>query len=139
MDKLEQEIWKNNYVLPLFEKHKEIPTDYKYLLIEKDYSKMFGGKREAQERMRYMYNDSETFIFAFDNAVSEISKTVKKNLFKKYCEDLAWWEYNKILKSGMFWEFFPNLSGSYKEDEEAFYKFILERENNKKWLDKLLR
>lgn len=31
-------------------------------------------------------------------------------------------EYNKLLKSGMFWEFFPKLSGNWLEDKSEFIK-----------------
>ena len=38
-----------------------------------------------------------------------------------------------IFKSGMFWEFFPNLSGDYLQDKEFFLNFIAERENKKEY------
>ena len=106
MKKLEQQIWKTNYVEPLFKKYESVPTKLKYMFIEKDYHKMFGSKREAQDRMRYMYDDSETFIFAFQNALCEFSVRVRNNLMKKYWEDLALDEYYKLYNSGIFWEFF---------------------------------
>ena len=77
-----KDVYYTKHIEPLFEKYKDIPTEYKYLLIEKDYTKMF-GKRYAQEKLRYMYEDSEDFIIAFRNAVAEFSFTVKKNLFIK--------------------------------------------------------
>lgn len=33
-------------------------------------------------------------------------------------------EYYKVLKSGMFWEFHPELSGIYIDDKEAWSKFL---------------
>lgn len=36
-------------------------------------------------------------------------------------------EYDGLLKSGMFWEFFPELTGSWKEDEDSFTGFIGDR------------
>jgi hypothetical protein len=122
----------------MFERYKEVPTDLKYKFIEKDYTKMFGGKREAESRMRHMYDDSETFIFAFENALCEFSKRVKKNLLKKYFDDLAWWEYGKLHETGMFFEFFGNLSGDYLRDKEFFSNFIAERENKKEYVNLIL-
>ena len=132
------EKYKDPFVTKLFLDYQDVPTEYKYMIIDKDYRQMFGGKREAEDRMKYMYSDTETFIISFDNAVAEFSKTVKKNLFKKYCEDLARSEYYELLKSGMFFEFFPNLSGNYLQDKEEFAKFVTEREISKGWLDKIL-
>lgn len=132
------EKYKDPYVTKLFLDYQDVPTEYKYMIIDKDYRQMFGGKREAEDRMKYMYSDTETFIISFDNAVVEFSKTVKKNLFKKYCEDLARSEYYELLKSGMFFKFFPNLSGNYLQDEKEFTKFVTEREISKGWLDKIL-
>ena len=51
-------IWKRDYVQPLFDKYKEIPTKVKYALIEKDYIRMY-GKKFTEDKMRYMYDDSE--------------------------------------------------------------------------------
>ena len=133
MNKVERQIWKTNYVDPLFEKYESIPTKLKYMFIEKDYHKMFGSKREAQDRMRYMYDDSETFIFAFQNALCEFSVRVRNNLMKKYWEGLSLDEYYGLIKSGMFWEFFPNLSGDYLQDKTVFLNFIAERENKKEY------
>ena len=132
LNKLEQQIWKTNYVEPLFKKYESVPTKLKYMFIEKDYTKMF-GKRMANDQMRYMYDDSETFIFAFQNALCEFSVRVRNNLMKKYWEELSLDEYYGLIKSGMFWEFFPNLSGDYLQDKTVFLNFIAERENKKEY------
>jgi hypothetical protein len=140
MDKLQQEIIKNvrdPFVTSMFERYKEIPTDLKYKFIEKDYTKMF-GKAEGLNRMRHMYDDSETFIFAFENALCEFSKRIKKNLLKKYFEDLALDEYYGLQDKGFFFEFFPNLSGNYLRDKEFFLNFIAERENKKGYVKLIL-
>jgi hypothetical protein len=129
----EQIIWKRDYVQPLFDKYVEIPTKLKYMIIEKDYTKMF-SKSFAQDQMRYMYDDSETFIFALDNALSMLSKAVRKNILKKYFESVALDEYWKVKESGMFWEFFPKLSGVWYEDKDSFINFIAERENKKEYI-----
>jgi hypothetical protein len=125
------------FVTLMFERYKEVPTDLKYKFIEKDYTQMF-GKAEGLSQMRYMYDDSEIFIFAFENALCEFSKRVKKNILKKYFEELALDEYYELLKSGMFWEFFPNLSGEYTRDKEFFINFVAERENKKEYIKLIL-
>lgn len=134
----DEQIWKEDYLQPMFKKYESIPTKLKYMFIEKDYISMY-GKGFAQDQIRYMYDDSETFIFAFENALYEFSKTVKKNVLKKYFEDLTYKEYFYLLKSGMFWEFFPNLSGEYSQDKGFFTSFVTERENNKKYVKLILQ
>ena len=42
------------------------------------------------------------------------------------------YEYEALLKSGMFWEFFPQLSGEWEKDEEEFTEFYINRENKAK-------
>lgn len=130
--------YKDPFVTQMFEKYKDIPTDLKYMFIEKDYTKMF-GKAEGLNQMRYMYDDSEAFIFAFENALAEFGKVARKNLLKKYFEKITLDEYFKILKSGMFWELFPNLSGEYLQDKDFFTTFITERENNKEYVKLILQ
>jgi hypothetical protein len=41
-------------------------------------------------------------------------------------------EYYQLLKSGMFYEFFPDLSGIWDKDKNQFTVFYHDRENNKK-------
>jgi len=36
-------------------------------------------------------------------------------------------EYESILKSGMFFEFFPQLNGNWKDDEIEFTDFVKKR------------
>lgn len=129
---------KDLFVTQMFEKYKDVPTDLKYMFIEKDYAKMF-GKAEGLNQMRYMYDDSETFIFAFENAIAEFGKVARKNLLKKYFEKTILDEYYSLVKSGMFWEFFPNLSGEYLRDKELFTTFITERENSKEYIKLILQ
>lgn len=133
MDILEKEIWKTQYVQPLFDKYKEVPTKLKYLFIMKDHIQML-GKSLAQYQVNLMDDNSDSFIFAFDNSLAGLSKTVKKNLLKKYFEDLAFDEYPKLLKSVIFWEFFPNLTGIWQKDKEYFINFVAERENKKEYI-----
>lgn len=40
-------------------------------------------------------------------------------------------EYKEVLASGMFWEWFPNYSGNWADDEELFTRFYYERVANK--------
>ena len=46
-------------------------------------------------------------------------------------EEIAEYEYPLLLKSGMFFNFFPALSGDWEKDKEEFIKFIEARERNK--------
>lgn len=41
--------------------------------------------------------------------------------------------YDKVLKSGMFWEFYPQLTGVWEEDKEFWEEEYLER--LEKWKD----
>ncbi len=41
-------------------------------------------------------------------------------------------EYNLLLQSGMFWEFFPEFTGNWEKDQEEFTKFIKSRNNENK-------
>ncbi len=137
MDIIEQQIWKTNYVQPMFEKYKEIPTKLKYMFIEKEYCKIF-VKSEGLSQMAHMYDDSETFIFAFESALCEFGKVARKNLLKKYFEELSFKEYYELLTSGMFYEFFPNLTGKWLQDKEFFINFVAERENKKEYVKLIL-
>lgn len=38
-------------------------------------------------------------------------------------------EYNELLKSGMFWEFFPEFTGNWSKDGETFTEFYNIRKN----------
>lgn len=118
----------------LFQKYECVPNKLKYMFIEKDYKDMFGSKREVESRMRYMYDNIETFIFAFENALCEFSLAVRRNILKKYWEKLSLDEHYGLMKSGMFWEFFPNLSGKWLQDKEFFLNFIAERETKKEYV-----
>ena len=40
-------------------------------------------------------------------------------------------EYDQLLTSGMFWEFFPEFTGEWSKDELAFTEFYNKRENDK--------
>jgi hypothetical protein len=35
--------------------------------------------------------------------------------------------YNKLLKSGMFWEFYPQLTGDYEEDKDFWFEEYIEQ------------
>jgi len=131
MDSLEKEIWRRDYVQPLFDKYKEIPTKLKYMFIEKDYTRMFGSKREAESRMTYMYDDSQTFIFAFADALCEFTPRVRKNLIQKYWEDLAIKEFLKIADSGSY---FKHFSGKWLQYKEYFCNLVAEREKDKEYV-----
>ena len=130
----DKEIWQEDYVQPMFKMYELVPTKLKYMFIEKDYVSMY-GRQMANDQMRYMYSDSDDFIFAFEGALYSFSKTVKKNLLKKYFEELALDEHYKLIESGMFWEVFPNLSGKWLQDRGFFINFVTERESKKEYTD----
>lgn len=46
-------------------------------------------------------------------------------------EELARNEYAQLLHSGMFWEFFPELTGEWERDRDAYLKFYVARETQK--------
>lgn len=115
--------YRDPFVTLMFESYKEVPTDLKYMFIEKGYSRMFGGKKEAQQRMRYLYDNSETFIFAFENALCEFSLTVRRNLIKKYWEELA---LDLFMESGE--------KGKWGAVKQQFIDKIAEKEDKKEYL-----
>lgn len=127
----DKEIWQEDYLQPMFKKYESIPTKLKYMFIEKDFTRMF-GKQMADDQMRYMYDDSEDFIFGFENALYSLSKTIKKNLIKKYFEKLAFDEWYEIAESGSYFKYF---SGKWLQDKEFFINFITERESKKDYID----
>ena len=133
--KTDRQIWKEDYIDPMFKKYESVPTKLKYMFIEKDSIKMSGGKRKAQDRMKYMYDDTEAFIFAFENALEDFSKITRKNLIKKYWEDLALDDYIKLADSGSYFKYF---SGNWKQDKEYFINVISERENKKEYVKLIL-
>lgn len=130
----EKEIWQEDYVQPMFKMYEIVPTKLKYMFIEKDYVKML-SKELATYHLNMMTPECDDFIFGFENALYSLSKTVKKNLLKKYFEELSWYEHNELLKPGMFWEIFPNLSGVWLQDKEYFINFVTERESKKDYID----
>ena len=131
-------IWKRDYIDPMFEKYKDIPTKLKYMFIEKDYINMY-GKQMANDQMRYMYNDTENFIFAFENSLYSFNKTIKKNILKKYLEDLALNEYGKLHDSkSLTVKGFPKLIGSWKIDKDYFSNFVFSKEKNKQYVKQIL-
>lgn len=125
------EIWQEDYVQPMFKKYESIPTKLKYIFIEKDFINMF-GKQMANAQISYMYDNSADFIFAFEGALYSLSKTVKKNLLKKYFEELALDDYIKLADSGSYFKYF---SGKWLQDKEYFINFVTERESKKEYVD----
>ena len=125
-------IWKTNYLDPMFEKYKFIPTKLKYMFIEKDYITMY-GKQMTNDQIRYMYDDTENFIFAFENSLDSFSKTIKKNILKKYWEELAWDMYLKVDKT-----YNKYYSGFWKQDKDFFIKFCAEKEKDEQYIKQIL-
>jgi hypothetical protein len=46
-------------------------------------------------------------------------------------EEIIKSEYEQLKASGMFWEFFPELSGEWERDQSPYTKFYQERERRK--------
>lgn len=125
-------IWERDYLYPMFEKYKAIPTKLKYMFIEKDYINMY-GKQMANDQMQYMYDDTEDFIFAFENSLDSFSKTIKKNIIKKYWEELAWDMYLKVGKT-----YDKYYSGFWKQDKDFFIAFCGEKEKGEQYIKQIL-
>lgn len=121
----------------LFEKYKEVPNVVKYALIEKDYTNMY-GKTKAQDLMCYMYDDTETFIFAFECALYGLGKTAKRNVLLKELAWFAFLEYEKLIETGWDVKEFPYLTGNWQKDREQFTTFVTDRELNKDWVKLIL-
>jgi hypothetical protein len=130
----DKQIWQEDYMQPMFKKYESVPTKLKYIFIKKDFVKMF-GKELATYHLNMMSPKCDDFIFGFENALYEFSKTIKKNLLKKYFEELALDEWYKLQELGVFYEYFPNLSGKWLQDKEFFINFVTERENKKEYID----
>lgn len=131
---LERERWDNEVIKPMFKKYESVPTELKYMLIEKDYINMY-GKSMANDQMRYMYDYTDNFIFSFENALASFSKTVRKNLLNKYFEELAFKDWRKILESGSY---NINFSKNWKKDKEHFIKVVAEKEDKKEYVKLIL-
>lgn len=75
--------YKDLFVTQMLQKYESVPVKLKYIFIEKHYIKIF-GKNLASHHVNMLTDECEDFIFAFENALDEFSKTVKKNLLKKF-------------------------------------------------------
>lgn len=114
----------------LVDRYKEVPSKIKYALILKDLTRMY-GKEFAENQIRHMYEDSETFIFSFENALAELSKTVKKNVINKTVEnDIAICHYIRLEESGRLKELYPNSTGIWKDDKAEIIKSYWEQHGN---------
>lgn len=131
-------IQERDYVKELFEKYKDIPTKVKYAFIFEDYKEMYGGKREAESRMSHLYDDSKTFIYDFDNALCEFGKVKSKNILKKAWEDMAYWEYIKLVENGWDIKKYPYFTGNWRNDSEQFISDFISREEKKEYVKLIL-
>lgn len=119
------------YLGVLRENFNNIPQEIKSAIVDRDYKEMYGWE--------YTGHDGTPLDIAFENAIYSLSKTVKKNIIKKTVDNLLVPnEYWSLQRSGMFYEFFPQLSGELGKDREAFTKFWMNRENSKGWIDLVL-
>jgi hypothetical protein len=61
-----------------------------------------------------------------------LTKEILTTDWDELSKEIAEYEYPLLLKSGMFFNFFPDLSGDWDKDKEEFIKFIEFRERWKK-------
>lgn len=66
--------WKD-YLDELETKYKDIPFEIKRDIVDKDWNKMFGYD--------YIDHTGTPFYIAFENALDNLSRTIKKNIIKK--------------------------------------------------------
>lgn len=120
-----------NYLDELKDKYKEIPYEIKREIVDRDWKNMFGYD--------YIDHTGTPFYIAFENALDNLSKTVKKNIINKIVKNiLIPNEYWALQRSGKFFEFFPEMTGVLGEDIEEFSKFWFEREEKKGWIKLIL-
>lgn len=127
-----------DYVKELVDKYKDIPTKVKYAFIFEDYKQIFGGKREAESRMAYLYEESDTFIYDFDNALAWLSKRRAKNTMKRAWGDMAYWKYIKLVENGWDVKKYPYFTGSWRNDSEQFISDFISREEKKEYVKLIL-
>lgn len=119
------------YLTDLNNSFKNIPQEIKSAIVNRDYKDMYGWE--------YTGHDGTPFNIAFENAVYSLGKIVKRNIIKKIADNiLVPNEYWALQRSGMFYEFFPHLSGELGRDREEFTKFWMERERKKGWIELVL-
>lgn len=128
----QEEIFKwKEHLKQLEDRYKEIPREIKREIVDRDYNNMYGWE--------YTGHDGTPFIIALENAIYSLSKTVKKNIINKTVKTLLVPnEYWALQRSGMFFEFFPEMTGILGEDAEEFTKFWFEREEKKGWIKLIL-
>lgn len=129
-NRIEEGIRWKNYLDELQDKYKDIPFEIKTAITDRSYRKMYNCD---------YYNNGTPFIIAFENALDFLSKTIKKNIINKTVEYiLVPNEYWALQRSGMFYEFFPKMTGVLGDDRKDFTDFWFERENKKGWLKLIL-
>lgn len=126
---VQEEVFKRKeYLKQLEHKYKDVPQEIKRQIVDRDYKNMLGRDWTPTD-------NSGSFIFEFNLAIGGLSKTVKKNVINKIAKNiLIPNEYFSLRNSGMFFEFFPQMTGVLREDVEEFTKFWFEREEKKGWI-----
>lgn len=111
--------------------YKDVPYEVKRNMLDRHFKILYGHG--------YHVGGSSYFNRDFANAVKGLSKTIKRNIVKKHINELLVYnEYWALLRSGKFWEFFPQLTGNLGKDKEEFSHFIWGREEAKGWIDAIL-
>lgn len=111
------------------------PEQIKMAFIEQDFKNMYG----AREHQRFINSEWHLGIdWLFESAVYALGKTKKRNIIRNQWANMALVEYKELLKSGMFYEFFPQMSGEWEKDKMQFVEFIIDRETKKEWIESVL-
>ena len=110
---------------------KTIPNEIKIALVDAILKKDFNSS--------YVYGGSYPLSFdeLLNSAIKNLSKRKKKNIINKEINYiLVPNEYWSLQRSGMFWEFFPEMTGILDNDKKEFTKFYIER--GREWIDFIL-
>lgn len=82
--------------------------------------------RNESKKLTLQKYDCVNNTFTKDNNVIDwrpiYENVVPEEIQEEEPEDIVERGYYQLIKSGMFWEFYPMLSGNWKEDKEIFKK-----------------
>lgn len=73
-----------------------------------------GWTQRVEENSRTVQVPEGSLILTPNMAIKEIEEELEKRVLRQ--------NYEKLLSSGMFWEFYPELSGEWKKDREVWEK-----------------
>lgn len=114
----------NQYIKELKNLYENLPKEIINALIEADYKRMYGSR--AHE---FISRSNQDYYDLFEDAVYGLGKIKKRNILNKELKWIAFKEHEKLLTSGLFFEFFPNLQGDWIKDKEDFTNFVIKRDS----------